>query len=106
MPVWTDGNRIAVSGDFSLDDSYRVVGAMHAITHNRGYRDIEIDFSLCTRAFSPQMMLVCSKALYYNESGIDIELKLPNDEPLKRLFTNTNWAHLISPVEYGSSRYR
>lgn len=106
MAVWTEGNRIAVSGEITLDDSYRIVGAMHAITHNRGYRDVEIDFSSCRRAFSPQMMIVCSKSLYYNESGIDIEITLPLEDNIKRLFINTNWAHLMSPKQYEMSRYR
>ncbi|TIV81753.1 MAG: DUF4325 domain-containing protein [Mesorhizobium sp.] len=106
MPVWNDGNKIGIRGEFSLDDSYRVIAAMHSISHNRGYKDLTIDFSFCEKAFSPQMMVICSRCLYYQESGIDIELALPNEEAMRRLFLNTNWAHLIDSRNFEPSRYR
>ena len=40
------------------------------------------------------------------DAGIDFELIVPEDEWLRRLFINTNWAHHIQPNGYGPSTYR
>jgi len=39
-------------------------------------------------------------------AGIDVDLTLPQEGSLNRLFLNTNWAHLIDPRRYDPGNYR
>ena len=41
----------------------------------------------------------------YQAQGNSFDLVLPQEEKLKRLFLNTNWAHHINPNKYDSSSY-
>lgn len=49
MPVFSEANKISVQGEFTKDDMFRMLAAMHSMTKNRGYSDFELDFSRCTR---------------------------------------------------------
>jgi hypothetical protein len=106
VSVSFEENKVLIYGDFTGDDAYRLFSAIHIICQNKGYRDITLDFSFCRKAFSPQMMAVCARALDCWKNGIDVDLVLPTDPLMARLFQNTNWAHLIDFRQYEESRYR
>ena len=99
-------NRLAVTGQFGTRDLRRVLSAMHKLTSVQGYQDIELDFSDCTAAYGGPILGIAAQAKRYLIAGLDVDLSLPKDERLCRLFLNTNWAHLIDPRRYDPGRYR
>lgn len=106
MPLYSDLNKITVHGELSDDDGMRIIAAMHNTVERKQFSDFQLDFSGCTKAFSTQMLPIASRCQAYWKSGIDVALTLPNDDKLKRLFLNTNWAHFIDVRTYDESRYR
>lgn len=101
----TLGNRISIDGALRTKDVRRVLAAMHNLTVNQGYKDIELDLSECTAAFGGPMLALAAYSERYLINGIDIDLILPKDAILQRLVLNANWAHLIDPRRYDPSRY-
>lgn len=79
---------------------------MHNQIQSLRYSEIELDFSQCTRAFPSQMVAICVRCQHYWKDDIDINLTLPNDQKMKRLFLNTNWAHFIDIRQFEPSRFR
>ena len=95
-----------VLGDFGVREMQQTLAAMHDLTANRGYLDLDLDFSKCTSAFSGQMLGLAANVQNYLFDDIDTSLTLPEDQMLRRLFINTNWAHLIDFRRYQDSSYR
>jgi anti-sigma regulatory factor (Ser/Thr protein kinase) len=106
MSVYSNENNLEVIADFGFEDQLRLLAAMHTIVEKQGYSDFVLDFSKCTKAFSAQMLPVCCRAQFYWKQGVDIKLRLPEQDDLRRLFLNTNWAHFIDFREFDLSRYR
>jgi hypothetical protein len=106
MPISSDLNKVYVYGELSSDDSIRLLAALHNIVSKKMYTDFLLDFSDCKKAFSPQMLALAATCQSYWKQGIDVELKMPNDPKLARLFKNTNWANLIDFRTYEESKFR
>jgi anti-sigma regulatory factor (Ser/Thr protein kinase) len=106
MAIYSEFNTISLHGEFTKDDMFRSLATMHSMTKIRGYSDINLDFSGCTRAYAPQMLALCSQAQNYWRAGIDVSLKMPDSSELMRLFRTTNWAHLIDFRSHDESRFR
>ena len=106
MPIASDANTISVQQELTKDDCFRLLAAMHNTVATKGYSDLTIDFTSCSRAFSPEMLTICARCLSYWRDGIDISIILPSDRRMKGLFINANWAHLIDHRSYEASRYR
>ena len=99
-------NRLSISGHLGTRDLRRVLAAMHKLTSERGYQDIELDFSECTAAYGGPILAIAAQTKRYLIGGLDVDLVLPKDDRLNRLFTNTNWANLIDPRRYDPGTYR
>jgi anti-sigma regulatory factor (Ser/Thr protein kinase) len=106
MSITSDGNTISVQHEISKDACLRLLAAMHNTVAIRGYQDLTLDFSSCSGAFSPEMLALCARCLTYGQEGIHISIVLPTDPRMRRLFLNTNWAHLLDQRSYEPSRYR
>lgn len=106
MTVFSEGNKISISGELTVNDCSRLLAAMHNEVFTKGYSDIDLNFSTCTKAFSAEMVAVCVRCLQYWKKGIDVSLTLPSDPTLSRLFKNANWAHLIDNRQFEPSRFR
>lgn len=100
------GNQIYVKGYLDSSNMRRVLAAMHNVVAERGYLDIELNFSACTRAGSGSMLGISAQVGKYLVDGVDTSLVLPDDEKLSRLFVNTNWAHHIDFRAYGESTFK
>lgn len=96
--------RVTIAGTFAAHDVRRVLAAIHDAIENRGYSEIELDFSRCESAFSAAMLPLCAHALQLRTNRIDIRLILPNSDQLSRLFKNTGWAYLLCPRNYEPPR--
>ena len=106
MPVSWDANRINVEGVLTPSDGMRVLSGLHIIVDTKGYRDLTLDFSACFNAYAPQMLVICAQAQALWKSGVDVSLRPPADDKFRRLFVNTNWAHLIDFRSHPESRFR
>ncbi len=106
MAITTNGNRISVYGNLNSTYCSRLLAATHRVVVAQGYQDIVLDFSQCTRAFSAEMLAVCVRCQKYWKDDIDVNLVMPEDKSLARLFLNTNWAHLIDIRQFEPSRFR
>lgn len=101
----TSGNRLALTGSFDITQFRRVLGLIPELILDRGYLDIQLDFTECTFTHAPAMLGLATAIEHYQDRKIDFELFLPRDEILNRLFRNSNWAHIIEPRKYPLSEF-
>lgn len=99
-------NTVSFSGSFGLQDLHRPLAGLHQAVQKAGYSDIILDFSRCDAAFPAAMLALCAQVSKLRQAQIDIDLRLPKDEKLRRLFQNANWAHYIAPRIYDPSTFR
>ena len=105
MAVFSEGNALVVSGEFTLRDLPNLIAAMYRTVTTKGYRDFSLDFRNCTRTYAGPMLGLAAHAQSYWAQGIDVSLKLPALESLARLFKNANWAHFIDVQGHEPSRF-
>jgi uncharacterized protein DUF4325 len=84
----------------------RVLAAMHNLISGQGYQDLELDLTECKAAYGGPILAIASQTKRYLINGVDVDLTLPKDERLSRLFLNANWANLIDPRRYDPGHYR
>lgn len=101
-----DGNVITVSGVLHIANLHKPLAVLHQAVNEAGYQDLILDFSRCESAFGPPMLALCAQVMKLRTAGVESELKLPEKPTLSRLFINTNWAHLIDPINYGESVFK
>jgi anti-sigma regulatory factor (Ser/Thr protein kinase) len=106
LGLQTTGNRLSISGQLGTRDFRRVLAAMHKLTTGQGYQDIELDFTGCTAAYGGPILAIAAQTKRYLIGGLDVDLILPKEERLNRLFLNANWANLIDPRRYDPGNYR
>src|SRR5437868_310566 len=89
-------NRVYVSGAVRVQDFRNILATLHSVVVDRGYQDIILDFSECKFVLAPPMLsIICQCMAYRHNVQADVSLLLPEDEVIRRLFLNSNWAHLI-----------
>lgn len=72
----------------------------HAISIAR-VKEFTLDFSRTTSAFEASMLpLVAIVDHYRSKQKTKFLLKLPNDDRIKRIFNEANWAHYIDPSRH------
>jgi anti-sigma regulatory factor (Ser/Thr protein kinase) len=86
-------------GDFDDDSLRRHLAAFFKLK-NQGYDHLELNFAKLTRAMTPQLLPLAVYARSLLHEGFEVRLILPEDDKLKRLFENTNWAYLIDPRSF------
>lgn len=104
--ITSSGNRISVIGDFTTYEMLRLTAAMHNTIQEKGYQDIVLDFSQCSKAFAGSMMAIVACAQRYLVDGVDVDLELPQQTGLHNLFLNANWAYLINIHRFPETRYK
>ena len=69
-----------------------------------GYDQITLDFSQTFKAYPDGIIPIISYIdTLKHDRNVQFNLMLPEQEDVKRLFLNTNWAHLLSPDMYDPS---
>lgn len=101
----TENNVIRLSGGFAIQDVRKAIAALYSMIHDRGYPDIELDFSRVTFAHAQSMLPFIAQLELHRREGIDFSLALPQEEPLSRLFLNCNWAYFIDPNHFERGFY-
>lgn len=106
MTVIRDGNVIRFKGQYRDVDLHYPLACLHHAVSENGYRDVVLDFSECVETYPGPMLALCAEVLRLRREQIDAQLVLPQKPELARLFLNANWAHLLEPRQYDSSRFR
>jgi hypothetical protein len=106
IDVVREGEALSISGCVGLSSYKRALAGLHDAVNRAGYQDVILDFSKCDRAYPAPMLALCAQVMALRNSGIDFSLKLPTSNDLNRLFFNANWAHLLDPRSFDSSRFR
>jgi anti-anti-sigma regulatory factor len=103
--IRSEGNKIIFEGNLRTETRLALV-CIFQLTQKLGYLDVILDFSGVTYVDADLMLPLSSYAAYYRMNQIDFSLVEPVDPKLKRLFTNTNWAHFIDPQKYVRNEQR
>lgn len=69
----------------------------------RGFEDVVLDFSECSGAFPNGMIPLLLSTDALRRQGVGVEIVLPEDRDVERLFLNANWAHYLDPDSHGLS---
>jgi anti-anti-sigma regulatory factor len=101
----SSANRISLIGRFDITQFRRVLSATRELVADRGYMDIVLDFSKCSFTHAPPILALATACESYQQSKVDFELVLPEDNILQRLFRNSNWAHIIEPSKFPPSDF-
>ena len=99
--IHQEGKRISVKGNIGVSDLQVLCAALYQAIDQRGYADVTLDFSICdgiTEAVMLPLMPIVTK--YRERNDIDFRLIEPQEDILRRLFVNANWAHYIAPDGY------
>ena len=94
--------RIIARGELRRFDQLRVLkAALFDAVERRGLREIALDFAECEDADQAALLPLLPVVVGYRESvGAAFSLVEPNDDALKRRFSETNWAHFIDPERH------
>lgn len=106
MTVIREGNTIKFQGHYRDSDLHHPLVCLHHAVREHSYRDITLDFSECTETYPGPMLALCAELLRLRTEHVDAALILPKRDDLARLFINANWASLIEPRKYDSSKFR
>jgi len=103
--IYRDNNRIIIQGVLGITDIHRPLVAIHQGIYDAGFKDIVLDFSGCTAAFSGPMLGLCAQVIRHRSENIEFTLMPPFEGKLKKLFFNANWAHHLDPQQYDPSTF-
>ena len=106
MSVERINNRIVF---FDNTESFCIAQAitlMEEAINERGYKDIELDFSGSKNAFASGILRLCSYINSKKENGITFSLFTNGNVEIRKLFINQNWAYLIDPSIFAKSNYK
>lgn len=104
MGVDRKENNIYIFNNIRDGDFKYVLSAIYNAVEKLKYKDLNLDFSKCTGAYSVSMLPICSYVQELKKSHVDFYLKLPEKKEMERLFINTGWAHLIEPRQYDAPK--
>jgi len=103
--IRTENNRIVFERNLRTDIR-PALACIFQLANRLGYKDIILDFSNTTYVNANLMLPISSYSAYYRLNDVDFILVEPNDQKLRRLFLNANWAHFIDPQKYASNFVR
>lgn len=93
-----ESGRISIKGNIGPSDLHVMCSVLYQTVEQRGYADVTLDFSVCdgvTEAIMLPMMPIITR--YREENGVQFRLIDPQNDGLRRLFSNANWAYHIDP---------
>ena len=98
-------NQIKFSGKLNAEAIPLLLGELRSAKF-AGFEEASFDFSHCTRAFTNGIVPLAALASKWQSEGFNLEIVLPNDKNLARLFENTGLAHFIDPNSFDVSTYK
>lgn len=95
-----NANRIIVKGNVVRSDLRFLCSKLHQTIEKQGWSDVILDFSMCAGITEAVMLPLMPIITDYRGKSVGFQLIEPQDDKLRRLFLNTNWAHYIDPGTY------
>lgn len=102
--IYDEGNTVFIKGALSASNIKHLLATMYRVVERKGYAEVILNFENCTKAFAQEMIMVCALAREYHRKKISVYLDLPENERMRKLFINANWAHLIDFQTYEESK--
>jgi hypothetical protein len=102
----TSSETIVFPRDFNITALRPHIAALYRAHHQLGYQDVTLDFSSCERADPAPMVGLIAHCQSLRRNDIGIEIVLPENPYLRRLFLNCNWAHSLCPEMFDASQFR
>jgi len=93
-------NKIALPRDVHFPSIRSAQQRLKELVGFRGYSSIELDFSGVEVAFPDRILPLLSYVRRLQSEAISFSFLPPKAPRLRRLFENTNWAHLFDPVNW------
>lgn len=105
--VTREGSRIRIAGKLDQRSFRLLLASIHQATADKGLQKLTLDFTGTTRAYPGGMLpVLVTCARLRDEADVDFALVRPKDGELRRLFANTNWAHLATPSRFRPSSWQ
>ena len=92
--------------DFNITTLRPMIAALYRARNQFGYQDMTLDFSNCDRADPAPMVGLIAHCRSLRRDEIGFSVILPQNQYLKRLFLNSNWAHSLCPEDFDVSQFR
>jgi len=92
-------NRLAFTDRVNARAHREFMWALHE-ARTRGFEDLVLDFSQCQGAFPNGMIPLLLSTDALRRKGVDLEIVLPSNPDVHRLFLNANWAHYLDPAQH------
>lgn len=90
-------NRICIKGSANPFHLRGLCAKLFETVEKRGFQDVTLDFSACDKITEAVMLPIMPLVANYRRKNVSFDCILPQEEELKRLFLNANWAHHINP---------
>jgi hypothetical protein len=92
-------NTVVIAGKVN---SYNVKDFCSAISlfKSFGEKSVTVDFSTVFYAYPNGMLPIIASLEKLRIDGINVYVKLPNDDHTRKLFRAVNWAHFLSPFQF------
>jgi hypothetical protein len=96
---------VCVDGILHVGNFHRVLAGIHKTVNDAGFSEVDLDLGNVVRVEMAAVLPLCAQVRALADAGIEVTLTLPSDAKSARLFTNANWAHLLSPSQFGESHF-
>lgn len=97
----SSGNNLYFDGD-QRGTPLPVIAALHNLIHKQGYSEVVLDFQYAGYLSPAFVLPIVSACRAYRRERVGFEIVMPGDRKSANLFSNANWAHLISPEHFES----
>ncbi len=86
-------------------NSYTIIHFCSAIDYaiKLGFKNITVDFGRVKKVFPNGILPVICTIDYHRANGLEVYIKLPVKNDIRRLFRSVNWAHFLSPEQFEKS---
>ena len=92
------GNLLRVRTKIRASDMRYFAFVLYKTIEGSGYKDVTLDFTQCDFMVESCMLPIMPLLAQYREKqNVDFKFLSPEDDEIRRLFQNTNWAHFIEP---------
>lgn len=95
-----NGNQIIAKGPVRHGDLRILCSTLHKTINEQKWPDVMLDFSMCDGVTEAVMLPLMPIIADYRKKGTGFQLIEPQDDKLRRLFLNANWAYYIDPDKY------
>jgi anti-sigma regulatory factor (Ser/Thr protein kinase) len=96
---------LSIDGPLEVDKFHPLLAEINERAKH-GHKHLRLNFARCSAAFAGPMLALCAQIAKLRDTGVKTEIVLPDDPKLQTLFRNTNWAHILDPVNHEQSRFK